>query len=255
MFKIIIIPFLKLLSIVCVKSATLFVAPLHTFATVLNLKYIKMNSESLRNEYRSLRSGDNSKWKQLTSIGEFIWDDVYAISLVNADATLGLPFEFQGNEIINLVVKDQSRNGNTQSARVIVQTLTRVERTTGEVLTYTRTRTCKNGEHVWGEWDRISADVSVVNHTETTATIMPNVLNLWDEVTELNITLAPPTDKTRASEYIIQFTSGAVPTMLTLPDSIKWANGNVPVIAADKIYQISILNGLAVYLEFGNSNL
>ncbi|MBR2301564.1 MAG: hypothetical protein IKA41_06395, partial [Bacteroidaceae bacterium] len=107
----------------------------------------------------------------------------------------------------------------------------------------------------WGEWDRISADVSVVNHTETTANIMPNVLNLWDEVTELNNTLAPPTDKTRASEYIIQFTSGAVPTMLTLPDSIKWANGNVPVIVADKIYQISILNGLAVYLEFGNSNL
>lgn len=106
----------------------------------------------LKNEYRCINDGEKTKWKQLTSIGEFIWDGVYAIRLVVDDPSLGLPFKVNGEEVINLLVNDQFRDNHIQNNRIIVQTLTRVDRATGEVLTYTRTRRYNNGEHKWGEW-------------------------------------------------------------------------------------------------------
>ena len=108
--------------------------------------------EILMNEYRCLNDGEKTKWKQLTSIGEFIWDGVYAIRLVADEPSLGLPFKVNGEEVINLLVNDQFRDNHIQNNRIIVQTLTRVDRATGEVLTYTRTRRYNNGEHKWGEW-------------------------------------------------------------------------------------------------------
>lgn len=208
-----------------------------------------MNDESLKNEYRCLHSGDKTKWNQLTSLGEFIWDDVYIISLVAEDKSLGLPFEFEEDEVISIVVKDQSRDANNQNDRVIVQTLTRVERSTGNVLTYTRTRSCRNGEHKWSEWVRLGGATAVVNHSETTVCIQPNVLNVWGEVAELDITLAEPADKACVNEYMLQFTSGEVAAMLTLPADIRWMS--LPNIQANKIYQVSIINSLGVIGEFG----
>ena len=53
-----------------------------------------------------------------------------------------------------------------------------------------------------------------------------------------------------ANEFVFQFTSGATATSLTLPDDIKWANDSAPTISENKIYQISVLKGLASCLEF-----
>lgn len=206
----------------------------------------------LRNEYRSLHDGEKSEWKQLTSIGEFIWDGVYAIRLVADEPSLGLPFKVNGEEVINLLVNDQFRDNHIQNNRIIVQTLTRVERSTGHVQTYTRSRRYSNGEHNWSDWKTTAGGTGIVNQTDTVVCIMPNVLNLWDEVCELEITLAEPADKSLVNEYMIQFASGEIATTLTLPESIKWVNNNIPLIATNKIYQISILNGLAVCLEFYN---
>ena len=50
-----------------------------------------------------------------------------------------------------------------------------------------------------------------------------------------------------------KFTSGATPTVLTLPEDIKWASKLK--IKADAIYQISIVDNLAVFTEFSNSNV
>ena len=293
-----------------------------------------MEKKISMNEYRSLFAGNKSQWQQLSSLGELIWDGVYAIRLLKDDGTLGLPFELSGEEIVNLVVKDQVCDENTQNARVVVQTLTRVERQSGNVCTYTRSRRYSNDEHRWSEWqglggdyelsvattsalggvksynnkgeiernsgvivygvnvseeglpsvtvpeadnenygvvkvDNVMSDKSinavsgkavanyvaeaidtpVVNHTETTVEITPNVLNVWGEVAELNITLAAGKEGV-ANEYIIQFTSGNNPTILVLPSEIKWYNDKTPVIADNMVYQISILNGLAVFLYF-----
>ena len=211
-----------------------------------------------------MHDGEKSEWKQLTSIGEFIWDGVYAIRLVMNDDSLDLPFKFNGEEVVNLLVNDQFPNNHIQNNRIIVQTLTRVDRPTGHVLTYTRTRRYNNGEHKWGEWidnengsnnssagcDCSAGRTAIVYPTDTVVCIMPNVFYVWGEVESLDITLSEPDDESIVNEYMMQFTSGEVATTLILPSEIKWAS--TPTIQANKVYQISIVNNLAVMGEFSD---
>ena len=92
-----------------------------------------------------------------------------------------------------------------------------------------------------------------VNHgtNDTTFTLTPNTFHVWDEVTSLTLNFGSEISGV-ANEYLFQFTSGSTATSLTLPDSIKWANDDVPTIGANMIYQVSILRGLASVLEFNN---
>ena len=94
-----------------------------------------------------------------------------------------------------------------------------------------------------------AGDILVVEQTEATATIAPNVLNIWGEVATLDITLGEPKEGV-INEYMFQFTSGEVATTLILPSEIKWAS--TPTIQANKVYQISIVNNLAVMGEFSD---
>lgn len=222
------------------------------FATEKSIKYNIMEEIILRNEYRCLHDGEKSEWKQLTSIGEFIWDGVYAIRLVMNDGSLDLPFKFSGEEVVNLLVNDQFPDNHIQNNRIIVQTLNRVDKATGDVLTYTRSRRYSNGEHKWSEWvaNNGKNGISIVEQSDNSVNIKPNVLNLWGEVESLEITLAQPDDVSIVNEYMIQFTSGDVATTLILPSEIKWMS--TPIIQANKVYQISIVNNLAVMGEFCN---
>ena len=115
-----------------------------------------------------------------------------------------------------------------------------------------------NGESVLG-----SGDITItssggaypeVNHGtgDTTFTLTPNTFHVWDKVTSLTLNFGNETSGV-ANEYLFQFTSGSTATSLTLPDSIKWANDNVPTIGANMIYQVSVLRGLASVLEFNNA--
>ena len=99
-----------------------------------------------------------------------------------------------------------------------------------------------------------SGAYSEVNHgtSDTTFTLTPNTFHVWEEVTSLTLTLGSETAGV-ANEFLFQFTSGATATTLTLPDDIKWANDSAPTIAENKIYQVSILKGMASVLEFDNA--
>ncbi len=90
----------------------------------------------------------------------------------------------------------------------------------------------------------------VVAQSASTVTIQPNVLNVWGEVESLDITLAEPTDGTIVNEYMVQFTSGATATTLTLSNTIKWMA--TPNIQPNKTYQLSIINNLGVIGEFNH---
>ena len=83
----------------------------------------------------------------------------------------------------------------------------------------------------------------VVEMTETTAELQPNTFYRWGEVTSLTLTFAPEINGV-ASEYFFQFVSGATPTTLDLPDTIKWVSP--PTVEANKTYQVSILDGMGV---------
>lgn len=89
----------------------------------------------------------------------------------------------------------------------------------------------------------------IVWQTETSVEIAPNVLNLWGEVVELDITLAEGKAGV-VNEYMFQFISGETATTLVLPAEIKWAFA--PSVLSNKTYQVSIINNLAVIGEFSN---
>lgn len=97
-----------------------------------------------------------------------------------------------------------------------------------------------------------SGAYSEVNHgtNDTTFTLTPNTFHVWDEVASLTLDFGSETSGV-ANEFLFQFTSGATATSLTLPDDIKWANELA--IEPKKIYQVSILKGLASVLEFDNA--
>lgn len=106
------------------------------------------------------------------------------------------------------------------------------------------------GQEVENLLDRIAKTNKVVNQSATTATIQPNVLNVWGEVASLDITLATPSDTSIVNEYMVQFTSGATATQLVLPDTIEWMSE--PTINANATYQLSIINNLAIIGEWSN---
>ena len=60
----------------------------------------------------------------------------------------------------------------------------------------------------------------------------------------MTITLAKA-DATRLNEYMFSFISGATPTVLTLPDTVKWANELT--IEANKRYEISIVDNIGLW--------
>lgn len=90
---------------------------------------------------------------------------------------------------------------------------------------------------------------ALINHgtDDTTLTLTPNTFHFWDEVANLTLTLGSETSGV-ANEYLFQFTSGFKPTTLILPDNVKF-NSDL-AIEENKIYQISILNGLGTVMSW-----
>jgi hypothetical protein len=80
---------------------------------------------------------------------------------------------------------------------------------------------------------------TIVQQTAASVTIAPQTLNIWGEMASLDIALESPANADMMNEYIFMFDSGATPTVLTLPSSVKFAG---PVsIEANKHYEVNIV--------------
>ena len=66
----------------------------------------------------------------------------------------------------------------------------------------------------------------------------------------LNFILGPITNSDIINEYFIEFTTSSSGTTVSLPSTIKWANGEKPTFEASTTYQISIINNLGVVIKF-----
>lgn len=88
--------------------------------------------------------------------------------------------------------------------------------------------------------------ITIVNYgtSSTTTTLSENIYYIWGEVASLTLTLGTPSDASKLSEYMFEFQSGATPTTLSLPSSVKWVD--TPTIEANKTYQVSIVNDIAI---------
>lgn len=53
----------------------------------------------------------------------------------------------------------------------------------------------------------------------------------------------------------VKFTSGATPTTINLPASMKWAGGETPTVCeASRIYLITVCDGIGVFTDLGSAN-
>lgn len=90
----------------------------------------------------------------------------------------------------------------------------------------------------------------IVHHGagDVTVIITPNDLHVWDNpMATLNITLAETTS-VQTSEYMIRFTAPSSVSPSVNIQSVRWVEE--PAWKPDCTYEISILDGLAVYAEW-----
>lgn len=93
------------------------------------------------------------------------------------------------------------------------------------------------------------AQVGIVQQTDLIVSINPNKLNVWGNVASLRITFLNG-DVDVANEYMLQFTPSSDSFTLTFTDGVIWMEE--PEFEAGYTYQVSILNGLAIYAEWEN---
>lgn len=94
------------------------------------------------------------------------------------------------------------------------------------------------------------ADKVLVSTSMPSGGFLPNVkYNLGVITGSRTFTLATPTDEAIKNEYMFEFATGATPPTITWP-SVRWGYNLYPLIEADKSYQVSIENGLAIIVEF-----
>ena len=111
-----------------------------------------MKTAKMKIEYRKQIDSETAPWQLLTNIDELLWNGVYALRVTDDDGSHNLPFHFGNDDTVTIVVKDHSHEGMLQDGRTVVQTITRVERSTGKVFVYTRTRYNVDGVPNWNYW-------------------------------------------------------------------------------------------------------
>lgn len=89
----------------------------------------------------------------------------------------------------------------------------------------------------------------------TPAQLKPNVWNRFTTAITsiLVISFLAADDETIYNEWMFEFKTGSTAPTFTMPSSVIWANGEAPVIEANKTYHVSIVNNLATIVGFPNA--
>jgi hypothetical protein len=102
-----------------------------------------------------------------------------------------------------------------------------------------------------------AVDLGYVNKKLTTSTsssmtLSPNIYyrNTSTSLSTLTITLGSVSNSNIINEYFVEFTTRSAGTTVSLPSTIKWANGETPTFEANTTYQISIVNNLGTVQKF-----
>lgn len=98
-----------------------------------------------------------------------------------------------------------------------------------------------------------------IHQTSGTATIYPNIMNIWDDtsINAYNITLGTDSTDIAAYEYRLRIKTGSEDVEFNVTPTPKFAgvtlvDGDTLGLKANCTYEISILDGLAVFREFEN---
>ena len=135
-----------------------------------------MKTAKMKIEYRKQIDSETAPWQLLTNIDELLWNGVYALRVTDDDGSHNLPFRFGNDDTVTIVVKDHSHEGMLQGGRTIVQTITYVERSTGKVFVYTRTRYNVDGVPSWNYWSLATEGEATIEIPKATRTSLGGVL-------------------------------------------------------------------------------
>ena len=88
--------------------------------------------------------------------------------------------------------------------------------------------------------------------TSSSVTLTPNIYyrNTSTSLSSFSFILGSVSNSNIINEYFIEFTTRSAGTTVSLPSTIKWANGETPTFEASTTYQISIVNNLGVVTKF-----
>lgn len=86
---------------------------------------------------------------------------------------------------------------------------------------------------------------TTVSGTSVTQQLTENTFYVFGEVTALTLTFATPADANIMNEYHFRFTSGATPTVLTLPAGVTM--NETLTVEANKTYEVSIIDNYGVW--------
>lgn len=97
-----------------------------------------------------------------------------------------------------------------------------------------------------GQYKKIGTLIEAVGSSGAiTQELSPNKYYKFGRCTSLTITLGAEVSGI-LNEYMFEFISGVTATVLNLPETVKWNNGNTPTIEANKKYIVSIVSNIAV---------
>lgn len=98
-----------------------------------------------------------------------------------------------------------------------------------------------------GQYKEVGTPIEEVDSSTGTITqeLSPNKYYKFGRCTSLTIALGTEVSGI-LNEYMFEFISDATPTVLNLPETVKWNNGNTPTIEANKKYIVSIVSNIAV---------
>lgn len=104
-------------------------------------------------------------------------------------------------------------------------------------------------EEVSGIKDSIGTPTLTIPDTTAEQELAPNVVYIFaNRTSELTLTLGAEVIG-KANEYHFFIECGETAPTITFPSGIEWNGGNAPTIAANKTYEVSILNNIAAYFE------
>lgn len=82
--------------------------------------------------------------------------------------------------------------------------------------------------------------------------LMPNTYHIVtdESPTDICVYLLLSVIQHFMEEYFVEFTTSSSGTTVSLPSTIKWADGEIPIFEPSTTYQISIVNNLGVVQKF-----
>lgn len=96
------------------------------------------------------------------------------------------------------------------------------------------------------------ANKKLTTSTSSSMSLSPNIYyrNTSTSLSSLTITLGSVSNSNIINEYFVEFTTRSSGTTVSLPSTIKWANGTAPTFEAGCTYQVSIVNNLGTWVKF-----